>query len=279
MTLPGGRDGAFARKTYAAAMLALFLARWIDLPRPYWALGTVYSTSQVLSGATRSKALYRVGGTVLGAAMSVVLVPNLVNEPILLSVAVALWVALCLYISLLDRTPASYFPMLAGYTAALIGFPAVDDPGAIFDTAVARAEEISLGILCASLTATRILPQSAAPVIVARLNLWLAEARTWTMAALQGGRLPQAAETNEVQCLRLASDALALDALGLALRNEATGAERAAEAFAPLRQHMLMVLPIVATVDDRVTALGTCAWGSISWRSAGCGGASRGRPA
>ena len=63
------------------------------------------------------------------------------------------------------------------------------------------------------------------------------------------------------------------------LGNEATGAERAAEAFAPLRRHMLMVLPIVATVDDRVTALGTCAWGSISWRSAGCGGASRGRPA
>ena len=90
MTLPGWRDWAFALKTYAAAMLALFLALWIDLPRPYWALGTVYSTSQVLSGATRSKALYRVGGTVLGAAMSVVLVPNLVNEPILLSVAVRL---------------------------------------------------------------------------------------------------------------------------------------------------------------------------------------------
>ena len=41
--------------------------------------------------------------------------------------------------------------MLGGYTAALIGFPAVGDPGAIFDTAVARAEEITLGILCASL--------------------------------------------------------------------------------------------------------------------------------
>lgn len=163
MTLPGWRDWAFALKTYAAAMLALFVALWIDLPRPYWAVGTVYITSQVLSGATRAKAVYRVGGTVLGAAVSVVLVPNLVNEPILLSLAVALWVALCLYVSLLDRTPASYLPMLAGYTAALIGFPAVEDPGAIFDTAVARAEEISLGILCASLAATLILPQSAAP--------------------------------------------------------------------------------------------------------------------
>ena len=252
MTLPGWRDWAFALKTYAAAMAALFLALWIDLPRPYWALGTVYITSQVLSGATRSKAVYRVSGTVLGAAMSVVLVPNLVNEPILLSLAVALWVALCLYVSLLDRTPASYLPMLAGYTAALIGFPAVDDPGAIFDTAVARAEEISLGIVCASLAATLILPQSAAPIIAGRLDLWLAEARIWTLAALKGARAPDGGEARR---LRLASDALALDALGLALRNEATGAERAAAAFAPLRQHMLMVLPIIAAIADRVAGL------------------------
>ncbi|WP_426315647.1 FUSC family protein [Methylobacterium fujisawaense] len=255
MTLPGWRDWAFALKTYAAAMLALFLALWIDLPRPYWAVGTVYITSQVLSGATRAKAVYRVGGTVLGAAVSVVLVPNLVNEPILLSLAVALWVALCLYVSLLDRTPASYLPMLAGYTAALIGFPAVEDPGAIFDTAVARAEEISLGILCASLAATLILPQSAAPLIVGRLNLWLAEARAWIQGALAAARAPEAAGTSQGRRLRLASDALGLDALGLALRNEATGAERAAEAFAPLRQHMLMVLPIVAAVADRVETL------------------------
>ncbi|GJE52987.1 p-hydroxybenzoic acid efflux pump subunit AaeB [Methylobacterium tardum] len=257
VTLPGWRDWAFALKTYAAAMLALFLALWIDLPRPYWALGTVYITSQVLSGATRSKAVYRLCGTGLGAAVSVVLVPNLVNEPILLSLAVALWVALCLYVSLLDRTPASYLPMLAGYTAALIGFPAVDDPGAIFDTAVARAEEISLGILCASLVATLVLPQSAAPVIVERLNLWLAEARTWTLGALAAARAPDAGSTGQSKGvrLRLASDAIGLDALGLALRNEATGAERAAEAFAPLRQHMLMVLPIVAAVADRVATL------------------------
>ncbi|MGU3466329.1 FUSC family protein [Methylobacterium sp. C33D] len=255
MTLPGWRAWAFALKTYAAAMLALFLALWIDLPRPYWALGTVYITSQVLSGATRSKALYRVGGTVLGAAISVVLVPNLVNEPILLSLAVALWVALCLYVSLLDRTPASYLPMLAGYTAALIGFPAVDDPGAIFDTAVARAEEISLGILCASLVATLVLPQSAAPMIVARLDHWSAEARAWIRSALAAARAPAAAGPSQGRRLRLASDAIGLDALGLALRNEATGAERAAEAFAPLRQHMLMVLPIVAAVADRVAAL------------------------
>ena len=35
LALPGWRDWAFALKTCAAAMLALFLALWIDLPRPY----------------------------------------------------------------------------------------------------------------------------------------------------------------------------------------------------------------------------------------------------
>ena len=90
----------------------------------------------MLAGATRSKAAYRVAGTLLGAVVTVILVPNLVNAPELLVLAIAFWVSVCLYFSLLDRTPRSYMLMLGGYTAALIGFPAVGEPGAIFDTAV-----------------------------------------------------------------------------------------------------------------------------------------------
>lgn len=250
--LPGWRDWAFALKTFAAAMLALFLALWLDLPRPYWALATVYITSQVLAGATRAKAFYRVGGTLIGAVVAVALVPNLVTAPVLLSLAIALWVGLCLAIALLDRTPASYLPMLAGYTTALIGFPAVSDPGAIFDTAVARAQEITLGIVCASLFATLVLPQSAAPTIAARLDAWLAQARGWTQEALKGAR---AGGEATVRRLRLASDAIALDALALSLRHETSGAERSAPALRALRQHMLMVLPIVEAVADRIGAL------------------------
>ncbi len=210
MSLPGWRDWAFALKTFAAAMLALFLAFWIDLPNPYWALGTVYITSQVLAGATRSKALYRVLGTLLGAVVTVALVPNLVNAPELLTLAIALWVAACLYFSLLDRTPRSYLMMLGGYTAALIGFPAVGDPGTMFDTAVARAEEITLGILCASLVNTIVLPQSVAPVITARLDLWLRDARGWVINVL--GRARTGKDTQATR-LKLASDAVAFDAL------------------------------------------------------------------
>ncbi|MEH3062422.1 MAG: FUSC family protein [Methylobacterium radiotolerans] len=252
MTLPGWRDWAFALKTFGAGMLALFLAFWIDLPNPYWALGTVYITSQVLAGATRSKALYRVLGTLLGAVVTVALVPNLVNAPELLTLAIATWVATCLYFSLLDRTPRSYLMMLGGYTAALIGFPAVGDPGTMFDVAVARAEEITLGILCASLVNTIVLPQSAAPVISGRLDLWLRDARGWVIDVL--GRTRATTDTQATR-LKLASDAVAFDALATPLRYDMTGAERSADAMATLRQHMLMFLPIASAVSDRIETL------------------------
>lgn len=249
MTLPGWRDWAFALKTFAAAMLALYLAMWIDLPRPYWALGTVYITSQVLAGATRSKALYRVLGTLLGAVVSVILVPNLANSPELLTLAIAFWVALCLYLSLLDRTPRGYLLMLGGYTAALIGFPAVGEPGTMFDTAVARAEEILLGILCASLVNTVVLPRSVAPLIAERLDQWLGAARAWTAGIVAGHGDEPAAR------VRLASGAIALDALATPLRYDGTGTEGASASMATLRQHMLMVLPIVSALGDRAGTL------------------------
>lgn len=252
MTLPGWRDWAFSIKTFVAAVLAMYLAMWIDLPRPYWALGTVYITSQVLAGATRAKALYRVLGTLLGAVVSIALVPNLVNSPELLTLAIALWVSICLYFSLLDRTPRSYLMMLGGYTAALIGFPSVGDPGTMFDTAVARAEEITLGILCASLVNTIVLPQSVAPMVAARLDLWLRDARGWVADVL--GRTRQTRDT-QAKRLKLASDAIAFDALATPLRYDMTGAERSVAAMATLRQHMLMFLPIVSAVADRVVAL------------------------
>src|SRR6185312_11610484 len=137
----GFPEAIFSINSFVAAMLALYIAFSIGLPRPYWAMLTVYITVQPLSGALRSKAVYRVLGTILGGVAAVVLVPNLVNSPAVLSVALASWVGFCLYISLLDRTPRSYMFLLAGYTAAIIGFPSVDAPQTIFDTALNRVEE------------------------------------------------------------------------------------------------------------------------------------------
>ncbi|MET4799571.1 FUSC family protein [Bradyrhizobium sp. LB11.1] len=246
-------DLIFALKTFAASMLALVIALAMDLPRPYWAMATVYITSQPLAGATSSKAFFRVMGTLVGAIMTVALVPNLINAPELLCLAIALWVGLCLYLSLLDGTPRSYVFMLAGYTVALIGFPSVSEPGAIFDTAVARLEEISLGIICASLVSTIVFPRSVAPAVASRVDSWLLDARRLSQLVLlrEGTN-----ETRRGKRLKLATDIVEIDTLSSHLAYDRLTDRNAVSGLGEIRLRMLMLLPVIASLEDRLAALG-----------------------
>jgi uncharacterized membrane protein YccC len=244
-------DLVFAFKTFGAAMLALVIALWIDLPRPYWAMATVYITSQPLAGATSSKALYRLLGTLIGAAAAIVMVPNLVNAPELLCLAAALWVGLCVYFSLLDGTPRSYAFMLSGYTVALIGFPAVSDPGNIFDVALARVQEISLGIICASLVSSTFFPRSMGPAVSERVESWLATARDLSQDALAGRGAGQ-----ERHLQRMLREAAEIEALEGHLAYDRLTDVNTARGLRLLRRHMLMLLPLLASLNDRMAALG-----------------------
>ena len=126
----------FSLKCLLAASLGLYVSLRIGLNRPFWVIGTVYLVSQPLSGATLSRGLFRLLGTVGGAVATVVLVPRFANAPLVLSAALATWMSLCLYLAMLDRTPRAYAFLLAGYTTSLIGFPAVMVPGAVFTIAI-----------------------------------------------------------------------------------------------------------------------------------------------
>ncbi|WFU21957.1 FUSC family protein [Bradyrhizobium sp. CB1717] len=246
-------DLIFALKTFAASMLALVIALAMDLPRPYWAMATVYITSQPLAGATSSKAFFRVMGTLVGAVMTVALVPNLIDAPELLCLAIALWVGLCLYLSLLDGTPRSYVFMLAGYTVALIGFPSVSEPGAIFDTAVARLEEISLGIICASLVSTIVFPRSVAPAVAHRVDSWLADARRLSQAVLLREGTD---EFRRGKRLKLATDIVEIDTLSTHLAYDRLTDRDAVTGLGEIRLRMLTLLPVIASIEDRLAALG-----------------------
>ncbi|HHT0372222.1 TPA: FUSC family protein [Raoultella planticola] len=148
----------YSVRSFVAAMLAYYIALAIGLERPSWAIITVYIVSQTSVGASLSRSLYRLAGTVAGAGATVLIVPTFVNTPILCSVILAGWISFCLYLSLLERTPRAYAFVLAGYTASLIGFPAVSDPGTVFNSAIIRLQEITIGIVCAALIHRYILP-------------------------------------------------------------------------------------------------------------------------
>jgi hypothetical protein len=74
----------FALRTFAAAALALYISLVAGLTNPYWAVATVFIVANPLAGSATSKAVYRIIGTVVGGIATVVIVPNLVNEPELL---------------------------------------------------------------------------------------------------------------------------------------------------------------------------------------------------
>ncbi|MBR1325888.1 hypothetical protein ABIA00_005655 [Bradyrhizobium ottawaense] len=176
---PGRLDpkwALFSSNSFIAAMLAIYFAFRLGLERPYWAMLTVYLTAQPFAGAVRSRAVYRFVGTLLGACVALALVPILVDQPALLSVAVTAWAGLCLYISLQDRTPRSYAFLLAGYTATTIAFSSVNVPAMVFVTALSRVEEILLGIGCATLVHTLLFPSDVTTPVLKSLCAALSDA-------------------------------------------------------------------------------------------------------
>jgi uncharacterized membrane protein YccC len=245
------RKAIFSINSFAAAMLALYLGFSIGLPRPYWAMSTVYVIAHPLSGAVRSKAAYRAIGTLLGAGAAVALIPSLVDSPIWLSLALALWAGLCLFISLLDRTPRAYMFMLAGCTTAIIGFPCVTAPDTVFDVAVSRVEEILLGTICASLTHSLIFPRRVIEVLDGRINHTLSDASAWVRKALNERRSVEM----ERESRRLASRATELRMLSAHLPFCTVPAPLVTGAVRALEDRLSVLLPLAITAGDHLEAL------------------------
>ena len=238
----------FSIRTYLAAIIALYIGLAGNLSRPYWAMATVYIVSQPLLGPTRAKGVYRILGTLVAGAATLLMLPHLVETPLLLSAAMSLWLSVCLFLALLNRGPRGYAFLLAGYTTAFIGFPAVTSPEVIFDTVVARSEEIILGTVVAVLCASLLFPASVRPMLSGRVGSWMADAAHWCREILDGGRA--GAPRN-----RLAADLVQFDALIAFLRRDDVRRAGAAVSLQQLRERMLLLLPVLSSIADRLASL------------------------
>src|SRR6202795_369682 len=174
----------FSLSTFVAAALVLFVSFAVSLPRPWWALLTVYVTAQPMAGAFRPKALYRLSGIAIGAAVSILLVPNLQNSPILLVLCLALWIGFCIYLAVLDRTPRAFLFQMASLSTAVISFPYVYNPSDIFTTTVSRVEEMAGAILCVPATNIFLRPPKVRRGLHNGAVSFLEHASRWTADAL-----------------------------------------------------------------------------------------------
>ncbi|WP_260926234.1 FUSC family protein [Novosphingobium sp. 9] len=244
-------EAVFALKAFVAAMAALWIAMRIGLDRPYWAVITSYITAQPLAGAVLSKSAFRIVGTITGAIVAVLMVPVLVNAPELLCLGLAGWLGLCSYLSLLDRSPRSYSFALAGYTAAIIGFPSVADPGHIFTIAALRLQEILLGISCSTLVHIVVLPTSTLAHTRRRVHSILGDVRRWLHDALL-----LASNASEAERRKLATDLHDLHQLIVHLSFESGFRSPTARATRALQLELSRLLPFIGGVEDRLRQLG-----------------------
>jgi uncharacterized membrane protein YccC len=252
MMLPSWRDWIFSAKTFAGAMLALWIALRMDLDRPYWTMATAYIVAQPLTGMMRSKAAYRFSGTILGAVVTLVLIPNLVDAPVLLIAALSLWIGGCIYFAVLDRTPRSYVFLLAGYSVALIGFPIVDSPGTVWDVVLARVEEITLGIVCTAVIGSIVFPIPLGPALTARLDNWIQNAADWTRSVLSATEEDTATAAAR---RKVAADAVEIAMLATHLAYDTSNLQNATVPVVILHQRVVLLLPVVSGAADRIRTL------------------------
>lgn len=196
-------------KTLCAALLTLWLAMRLELEQPRTAMLTVFIVMQPQSGAVLAKSFYRIGGTVIGCIVTVILVGLFPQEHILFLAAMSCWLAFCTAGATRNRNFRSYGFVLAGYTAALIGIPTMDNANAIFDSAVTRLTEVSLGILVSTVVSAVIFPQHVANKIP-RVVRGRFVAFVDFIAGSLSGRIDRAGI--EASNLRFVSDVIGLEA-------------------------------------------------------------------
>src|SRR6266704_5163980 len=174
----------FAFKAFLAGLLALFIAFWLGLDQPRWALLTVFIVSQPDSGLVLAKGFYRILGTIAGLLVAIALVFGLAQYGELFVAAVAVWICFCNFAARAVRNFASYGFQLAGYTVAIVGIPAALNPAGAYPLVVARFTEILLGIICAALVSRLILVRELSPKLIELVRALARRADSFATALL-----------------------------------------------------------------------------------------------
>src|ERR1700682_3840501 len=142
---------AFALRMWAAMMVALYAAFWLQLESASSAAVTVGVLALQTRGQVYQKAVYRILATIVGVVASFVIAGLFPQSPGLFLICFAGWLGLCVYVGgLLDGNRA-YGAVLSGYTVAQVAVTQIDSPQNIFSAGVNQGAAIVVGIAALAL--------------------------------------------------------------------------------------------------------------------------------
>jgi uncharacterized membrane protein YccC len=142
--------------------------------------------------------------------MMVLLMALFAQNPLPFLGSLALWVGLCSAGAARYRNFRAYGFVLAGYTAAMVGLPALAHPEGSFMSAVWRVLEITLGILCSTAISAAVLPQSSSAAMRNALYLRFGGFARFVVNGLRGDISRTEFETGNV---RFVAEAIGLEGL------------------------------------------------------------------
>ncbi|GAA0830008.1 MAG: FUSC family protein [Marinomonas sp.] len=147
----------FALKGVIAMAMALTIAMYLNLDRPYWALiSAVFLQMRPEGGLVIEKAVCQIAGTLVGGVVGIVILSYFMPYPYLAIGIVTLWLGINSALSAMVRQANFIYGFaMAGVTAEIIVLlvmvsPTTADSQAVFNVAQARVSEIVLGSICAA---------------------------------------------------------------------------------------------------------------------------------
>jgi uncharacterized membrane protein YccC len=234
----------FAVKTFAAGLLALYVAFWLGLDEPRWALLTVYVVSQPESGLVLAKSFYRALGTAAGLLFSTFLVFTFAQYGDLFVPSVALWIGICNFAARTARNFMSYGFLLAGYTVAIVGIPAALNPSQAYALVTARGTEIAIGLTFAALASRLLFPRELAQRLLVLSRRIIILARKFESVAM----CPTADKSAlAAQRFQLLQDIASIGSMRASAYYESAEARRLNE---PIRDVAAVALDVCAIAED-----------------------------
>jgi len=173
-----------------AGTAAFFGAQFLRLDYPYWSVLTVILLVMAqYVGAIQEKAFFRMVGTIIGGVLGYLTTGAWQQSPVLYLATSFVIVAFCVAMFSQSRAPYAFF--LTGLTYIVIASSGQARPDMSWSYALARTEEVLLGVIASVVVQSLVFPRYANRDFVAQLRLCfgeLADATRQTGAVFRGTR-------------------------------------------------------------------------------------------
>ena len=164
-----------------AGVLSVLIALFIRLPEPTWALITAFVVMLAqFVGAVAEKSVMRVIGTVVGGVIGYLLTAGLEQQPVLYLLLVGGVVGFGT--AMFGYTKYPYAFLLCALTTMVVASNGMNDPAFSWRPALARIEEVCVGVITAVMVTSLVWPRYARKEFLEKMRLALAELRKGLVA-------------------------------------------------------------------------------------------------